>query len=84
MARVVISQNDGDWQGATVRLIHDANVEIDKLNLWLPGRDRICAYLQAGFVSKGKETITLQCNTYDGLAKDASIIAFNVGDIEFQ
>ena len=84
MARVTLASDDGDPQYATAKLVHDANVVIVEDQLFLPFNVPHCVYLQAGFVAEGRETITLQCNTYSGVASSASIIAVNVDHLFFQ
>ncbi len=84
MARVTLASDDGDPQNATAKLVHDANVVIVEDQLFLPFNDPHCVYLQAGFVAEGRETITLQCNTFSGVANRGSIIALNVDHLFFQ
>jgi hypothetical protein len=84
MARVKIWGYDSDPQNATGKLVHDANVVLVEDEYRLDEKGEICLYLQAGFVSEGEETVTLQCNTYAGRAERASIVALKVDDIEFQ
>ena len=64
--------------------MHDANVIIDQVQLHMPEHSRDTVSLQAGFVPQGREVITLECSTYDGLAWAGSIIAIKVDDIDFQ
>jgi hypothetical protein len=84
MARVDIINGDPDKQYATAKLIHDANVEIVSVRGYIDFIDDWCVYLQAGFLVDGNETVTLECNTYNGAAQFGSIIAIKVDDIDFQ
>lgn len=84
MGRALLGNGDGDYQGATAKLVHDANVVIDQANIWLNGGNRTCMYLQGCLVAKEREVITLECNTYKGEASWGSLIAFRVDDVEFQ
>jgi hypothetical protein len=85
MGRVYLTNFDGDPQWVTASLLHDRNVVIDQVRLWIPGEEyRQCFYLQAGFVANGKETVTLECNTWKGEANDGSLIAIKVDNIDFQ
>jgi hypothetical protein len=88
MARVTVTNVDGDPQHGSARIVHDANVILmeDQPARELPGDGySICFYLQAGFViEKAGETITLECNTHDGFATNASLIALQVDGIQFQ
>jgi hypothetical protein len=84
MGRVSIWNRDGDKQYATAKLVHDANVVIDSVTTYIDYLEGYGFYLQAGFVTEGEETITLECNSYDGQAEYGSIIAFKVDRIDFQ
>jgi len=84
MGRATMWNFDGDVQGATAKIIHDTNVVIDQVQMWLAGGGRTCIYLQSCFVAKEREVIALECNTYKGEASFGSLIAFRVDDIQFQ
>ncbi|CAN7757879.1 hypothetical protein LJR296_006853 [Cupriavidus necator] len=84
MGRMILGNGDGDYQGATAKLVHDANVVLDHAEIQLKGGIRTCMYLQSCLIVKEREVITLECNTYKGEASCASLIAFNVDDIQVQ
>ena len=84
MARVKIWNYDSDFQNATGKLVHDANVVLVEDHYYLDEKGSVCLYLQVGFISNGEETVTLECSTYAGRAEMASIVALKVDDIEFQ
>ena len=84
LARVTLNNADSDSQWVVGKLVHDANVVIAEEKQYIGFLDPFCTYFQVGFISKGKETITLQCNTYNGAAEHGSILALKVDDIEFQ
>jgi len=44
--------------------------------------ERQCVTLHAALVVEGRETITLECNTYKGGAYAASIVAVKVDDFQ--
>ena len=50
----------------------------------MPEQSRDSVALQAGFLPQGREVITLECSTYDGVAWAGSIMAIKVDDIDFQ
>ena len=83
MGRVVLRNSDDDGQYATARLIHNANVPLDEATAHIPPGES-CFYLQAGLAAEGRETVTLECNTYSGGARHGSIIAFAVDHIDVQ
>jgi hypothetical protein len=82
MARVLISNIDGSSQAATAKLVHDADV-IDAVVLTLSDDDEELFYLQAGYIAHGEDVITLECNTFDGVAQYGSILAMTVDNIIF-
>ena len=84
MGRCTLVNADGDKQYATAKLVHDANVVIDSVRLYIDYLDEVCVYLQRAFVAEGEQTITLECNTYDGATSYGKIIAFKVDAIDFQ
>jgi hypothetical protein len=84
MGRVVITNLDQDEQYATAKLVHDANFVKDSVMVNIPHPGYDCLYLHAGFISNGDETITLECNTHNGLAWHGRIVAFSVDEIDFQ
>jgi hypothetical protein len=84
MGTVSVVNTDGDRQDASAKLIHNANVVIHQVTNYIDTYDQRGMYLQAGFVANGRETITLECNTYHGGCQDGSLIALKVDDIEFQ
>ena len=81
---VKIWNYDSDFQNATGKLVHDANVVLVEDHYYLDEKGSVCLYLQVGFISNGEETVTLECSTYAGRAEMASIVALKVDDIEFQ
>jgi hypothetical protein len=79
-----IVSRDRDDQDASAKLFHDRNVLIHKETNRLLCNQEQDFYVQAGFVAKDRETVTLECNTYDGECRNGSVIAIKVDDIEFQ
>jgi len=67
---------------ASAKLIHNANVSLDTVELWMLEHERQCVTLHAALVVEGRETITLECNTYKGGAYAASIVAVKVDDFQ--
>ena len=84
MARVTLISSDSDRQNATAKLVHDANVVIIEETNYMDYLDPICVYLQVGFQVKGKETVTLECNTFKGVGNLGSVVALKVDEIDFQ
>jgi hypothetical protein len=84
MARVVLYNYDGDLQTLGAKLVHDANVVIDRVDIWANARSEGCVYLQGTLTTKRDETIELICSTYKGMAQSGSLIAFDVDNIEVQ
>jgi hypothetical protein len=85
VGRVAVYNVDGDSQGATAKLVHDRNVVLDQVELVrLLSVESSCISLQALFEAAGNETITIEANTYDGFAYDASLVAIKVDQIERQ
>ena len=82
--RVLLNNSDDDPQYATARLVHDANVVIDEYKEYISHHDPFTVFLRAGLQAKGNETVTLECDTYDGWARLGSIIALKVDTIEWQ
>jgi hypothetical protein len=81
--RVMIINMDSDNQGASA-LMHNANVSLDTVELWMLEHERQCVTLHAALVVRERETITLECNTYKGGAYAASIVAIKVDDFQIQ
>jgi hypothetical protein len=79
--RVFVANLDGDKQYATVRLVHDANVDLDSVVQYIESWDHVCYSMHGMLNVREKETITLNCNTYYGTAQDASIVAIKVDTI---
>ena len=82
--RVHITNHDADYQEATVKLVHDANVVIDQVTLHMHEKSSNGVTLMAGFVPQGREVITLECSTYDGTAWAGAITAIKVDTLDFQ
>jgi hypothetical protein len=87
-ARACISNHDGDTQGATAKLVLDGHT-IDAVTINIGGESTWPYYLQA-VVGGGElaqplpdRRIQLICNTYDGHAVHASMIAMSA-DAAFQ
>lgn len=76
--RVRIENHDGDTQEALAKLVKGSTV-LDEITFTLPARGdggNFCVFLQAPVGIRGDaETVTLQCNSYNAGAYDASIIA---------
>ena len=83
LARVTLDSSDTDPQNTTAKLIHDTNVLIHEEGFFLHFVTPIVAYFQVGFTSRGKETITLECNTYKGVGTHGSIVALKVDQIDY-
>jgi hypothetical protein len=45
--RVLVDNFDGDSQDVTARIVHDANVVIDYINIYADGKTRNCLAVQA-------------------------------------
>jgi hypothetical protein len=84
MGRVTIYNVDGDSQIATAKLVHNANVVIREESNVIGSDEQLGIYVQAGLIAKDIETITLECNSYNGRIRNGSIIALKVDEIEFQ
>jgi hypothetical protein len=84
MGRVALRNGDEDSQFGTAKLVHDANVAIDKLTINVRGYATVIFFLQAGLIVSGREVVTVECNTYYGDASAGSLIAFKVDNIENQ
>jgi len=65
----------------TARIVHDANVIIDNVNIFAPRYTRHCLAAQATLKSRRAETVVLACNTFSGTAEFGSLIAFKVDDV---
>jgi hypothetical protein len=79
--RVFVRNLDSDRQYATVRLVHDANIDLDTV-VQYPGPGEIVCYSMHGMLTvREKETVTLNCNSYFGIAQDASVVAIKVDAI---
>ena len=83
-ARVVLYNRDSDDQNVSARIVHDANVVIDRLDIGVGEYWVGCIYLQGTLATERDETIELICSTYKGSAQSGSLIAFDVDDIETQ
>jgi hypothetical protein len=83
-ARVVLYNHDGDLQTVGARIVHDASVVIDRVDIWASAFWEGCVYLQGTLATKRDETIELICSTYKGSAESGSLIAFDVENIEVQ
>jgi hypothetical protein len=81
IGRAIVHNHDGDYQAVTAKLVHDANVVIDNVKIWAPGKTRYCVALQTTLKSTRPETIELVCNTFDGDVEFGSLIAFNVDKV---
>lgn len=81
LGRVVLTNADGDRQDATARLVHDTNQVLDEVRLYIDYLDSHCVYLQAGLRATERETVTLECNTYNGAAGRASLVAIEAAGI---
>jgi hypothetical protein len=79
--RVPVDNFDGDDQTVTAKIIHDANVIIDEINIYAGGKTRHCLAVQATLKSNRSETVVLACSTYKGIAEFGSLIAFNVDNL---
>jgi hypothetical protein len=76
--RVVITNADHDSQDAAARIVHDANVVLDTINIYARPGTVNCLAVQATLLSDRVETVTLTAATYKGDAASGSLIAFNV------
>jgi hypothetical protein len=81
---VVIINHDGDSQNATAKILHDQNVPIDLVKVWAESHWTGCIALQATLSVKEGESVTLECNTYDGRAEFGSLFALRVDTIDAQ
>jgi hypothetical protein len=79
--RVLIDNFDGDSQTIAAKIIHDANVIIDEIDIFADGKTRNCLAVQATLKSNRPETVVLACSTYNGIAEFGSLIAFNVDNL---
>ena len=84
IGRAVVHNGDGDHQHVTARIVHDANVIIDNVNVYADGHKEHCLAAQATLKSRRPETVVLACNTFNGNAKFDSLIAFKVDDVAYQ
>lgn len=83
-ARVVIGNEDDSPQDATAKLVHDADVVLDSLFIRMPRIHYETFYLQAAFTAHEGDIVTLECNTYQGIAYEGSVIALRVDRIIVQ
>jgi hypothetical protein len=84
LGRVMMRNNDGDFQVGEAKLVHDANVELDTVKGPINAEDIVCWVLTAGLISKDHQTVTLECSTYKGIAYEGTIVALSVDDIQTQ
>jgi hypothetical protein len=84
MASVVLWNYDSSKQYAEARLLYDANVELEKVRIYLNDWDNSGITLFAGLTTTRDETVTLACNSYKGGAFGARIVALSVDNLEFQ
>src|SRR5262249_12383097 len=79
--RVLVDNFDSDQQTIAARIIHDANVIIDGIEIYADEKTRACLAVQATLRSTRAETVVLVCSTYKGIAEYGSLIAFKVDDV---
>jgi hypothetical protein len=84
MGTVVLWNYDGSKQYGEARLLYDANIELEKVRIYLNEWDNSGITLFAGLTTTRDETVTLACNTYKGGAFGARIVALSVDYLEFQ
>src|SRR5439155_20394736 len=84
LGRALLQNHDGDLQTVMARILHNANVEVDRVDIWATAYWRGCVYLQGTLTSERDETIELSCSTYKGIAQSGSLIAFGVDNVEIQ
>jgi hypothetical protein len=78
IGRAKVVNLDGDIQGVTARIVHDANVIIDNVTSYAPYEQDRCLAVQATLKLRKPETVKLMCSTFDGYAVCRSLIAFKV------
>ena len=79
--RALVDNFDSDNQTIAARIIHDANVIIDEIDIFAGEKTRHCLAVQATLRSNRAETVVLVCSTYKGIAEYGSLIAFKVDDV---
>ena len=84
LGRVKILNQDGDPQIAHAKLVHQQDVVLDDVDLFLDDSHETEFVLRAGLGIGVSELITLQCNTFNGTVRLGSIVALKVGHLEFQ
>ncbi|WP_427017084.1 hypothetical protein ACQCSX_20745 [Pseudarthrobacter sp. P1] len=84
LGRAMVRNHDSDPQFMSGKILHQANVEIDRLEVYSDGGDRICMALQGTVNAEENELVTLECNTYKGDASFGSLIAFLVDKLIVQ
>src|SRR5436853_6713455 len=55
--RVLIDNFDGDSQAISARIVHDANVVIDRIEIYADGKTRNCLAVQATLKSNRPDTV---------------------------
>lgn len=80
--RLILQNDDNDWQAGSASIIRQANVVVDLFDIgnMLPAVRHTC-YLQTIIHIDEEDTITLNCNTYKGWIHCASLMAFDVDKI---
>jgi hypothetical protein len=82
MGRLIMTNDDNDWQPGSASINQQANVVVDLVtfgNMMPPVRHMV--YLQAVVYIAEEDVITLNCNTYKGQAECASLMAFDVDNV---
>jgi hypothetical protein len=85
MGRVVMGNDDGDGQNASARLTTaDGSIELDRADLRLDkgGEGSEAAVSLQATLSTAKQIVDIRCATFKGHARQASLIAFTVDQIE--
>ncbi|WP_230532709.1 hypothetical protein [Microvirga roseola] len=82
--RVLVYNHDGDNQFVNAKILHHQNVPLDAVTVWATQSWRGCIALQATLPVKDVEPVTLECNTYKGIAEFASLFALRVDGIDPQ
>ena len=85
-ARVVIGNNDGSFQNASVRVTHsNGNDLIDRTDFRIPNDGSYSVSLQGTLrVVPGTPTVMeLRCQTFNGVARQFSLFAVQVDSLNF-
>ena len=85
-ARVVIGNNDGDFQNATVRVTHGNGFDvIDQTDIRIPNNGSYSVSLQGTLrvVPNAPTVMELRCQTFNGFARQFSLFAVQVDALSF-